>query len=190
MIGASITRSKMSGQPIYLNLRPTTFARAVQNFKAFSDEGRVSETSPLPENFEPFVSDATINECLGWAEFERQSIIKALGPIRKSLGHDLPESGKIFGIAYQFVPEGSLEVESILSQADFFHTIGFSISDFRVDNWRGKGTLVDFSDIISPLERGAWRNGLWGEPYHAQFPLEVQRRLDEEKEFRSRQDAL
>lgn len=59
-----------------------------------------------------------------------------------------------FCIVYALVPfpEGQLDVDAVVSQLDFFHITGFHSVAFNPDNWLGRGVLVDFSDLVSPLE--------------------------------------
>lgn len=63
-----------------------------------------------------------------------------------------------FCIVYAFVPGKRLRADTILSQMDFFHAVGFDIVPFNPANWRGEGVLIDFSDIISPFFHLDWDN--------------------------------
>ncbi len=40
---------------------------------------------------------------------------------------------------------------------DFFYLAGFVLVPFREPNWRGKGVLVDFSDLVPPHSRRWWK---------------------------------
>lgn len=150
----------------------------MQNLKAFSDEGSVSEASIRSEHLKPFRSDVTVNGCLGWRELKRQSIIEALGPLRNRLAYDLPTPETLFGIAYPYIPDKQLEKAASMSQGKLFHIAGFSIWEVREPNWRGKGVLVDFCDIVPPTDSLFWDRGLHGELFHVKFDRWVQRALD------------
>lgn len=96
----------------------------------------------------------SINECLGWLEMSPppNDLVKTLTDLRnKSQGKQtapLPKD-RILCIAYAFVPAELLDENAVLSQADFMHRVGFSFDEVTPRNWRGKGVLVDFSDIRS-----------------------------------------
>ncbi len=163
----------------------TTHAQAIQNLMAFSEDGSAPDTeSSSPGDLIPFAMDVAITGCLGWAEFEGRRSIDALGPSRHNLGYDLPQSKRFFGNFYQLVPEETLEKATILSQTDFFHVVGFSITEFAPSNWRGKGTLVDFSDIISPIQPYYWGDGVYPS-YYKSFAKRVQIGLDRVEEYRA-----
>jgi hypothetical protein len=61
-------------------------------------------------------------------------------------------SSDFYAIIYDFVPPSKLELGVVQTQLDFFYIIGFSVESLKADNWEGKGLLVDFSDILSPLD--------------------------------------
>lgn len=60
-----------------------------------------------------------------------------------------------------FVPEGLLEEDMVQSSLDFFYLAGFVCVLVKLDNWRGSGILVDFSDLILP-HSPAWRQFYYG----------------------------
>lgn len=58
-----------------------------------------------------------------------------------------------YAIIYEFISPPVPERDVVQSQLDVFHRIGFSLESLKRDNWRGQGLLVDFSDILAPLDR-------------------------------------
>lgn len=180
MIVTSIKRSRSNERYIYLHPRPTTRSHAMQNLKAFSDEGSMSRSGAPPENSQPFTEDVAINGCLGWLEVRMKDIMRDIRSLRQRQTidcDDLPTSKRAFAIVYPFVPKETLEKETMISQANFFHLVGFNIHDVREPNWRGKGTLIDFSDLISPFERDHWDNHFYATHYN-DISASVQTALD------------
>lgn len=165
MISTSIKRSRSSEHQVYLHPMPTTRSHAMQNLKAFSDEGSMLRSGPPPEDSQPFIEDVAINGCLGWVEYDMEDIIEAIKPFRPSIRCELPTTESVFAIAYPFVPKETLEKETMISQANFFHLVGFNIHEIKAPNWRGKGKLVDFSDLISPFEYNHWNDHFYATHY-------------------------
>ncbi|KAB5576235.1 hypothetical protein GE09DRAFT_619468 [Coniochaeta sp. 2T2.1] len=148
MIDASLQRAATTKRPIYVLSRPTTKAEALRNLWAFSDEGNV-QCDPPPQYSQFNPPDVQINKCLGWTKLTGRSILQALN--RARILTDIKSDETYFPIVYDFVPKGKLEADTILSQLDFFHVAGFYNVPFNPTNWLGRGVLVDFSDIVSPL---------------------------------------
>ncbi|OIW22697.1 hypothetical protein CONLIGDRAFT_587014 [Coniochaeta ligniaria NRRL 30616] len=148
MIHASLQRAASTGRPIYLLPGPQTKKEAIRNLWAFSNEGH-EQCEPPPQYFQPFTPDVQINRCLGWTELGGRSIIRALN--RARVLKDMDSDKTYLAIVYEFVPKEKLQVDTILSQLDFFYATGFHHVPFNPSNWLGKGVLVDFSDIIWPF---------------------------------------
>lgn len=85
-----------------------------------------------------------VNGCLGWTEFDRRTLRKALRTIQNRVRKDLPLSDRLVAIAYPFVSEANLEKEAMVSALNFYHVVGFSISEIRPPNWRGEGDASGF----------------------------------------------
>jgi len=147
MIDAGRRRAIEARQPIYVFPNPTTRSAALENLRAFSDEGRCACHEPEALlGREPFSSDAQVNGCLGWSELNGSDIP------RTHRHWDIKVDETYFCIVYDFVPKDKLDVDTIVSQLDFFHLAGFHNVPFNPANWRAGGVLVDFSDLVSPFE--------------------------------------
>lgn len=141
-----------------------TWSEAIQNLRAFSvnddvDHGtKASETEttmvkPFPENEDDEAAVITVNSCLGWTEVDMDNIMKDLDPLLGPEQREVLPNNKAFCIVYPFVPnQGPLEKEKTIRQTNFFHITGFHQVEFKWDNWRGKGVLLDLSDLVSPWE--------------------------------------
>lgn len=186
----SIKQAKADKRPIYVHPNPTTRSQAVDNLQAFSvDEGDTYDIAALEaEGRRRFLPDGvdeaaikSINKCLGWMELDTDEVDEELEPLRRVfppifrevdkeaivtgvLNRGLPQ-GKVFCLVYRFVPdEGPMDFEYIMRQADFFHTVGFDRHcAFMGSNWRGKGVLVDMSDLIPLHDRG------WSSPSYESY---------------------
>lgn len=141
--------AKAYQQPVYLHPEPKTYLEARANLKAFSDEGIVDAEHPPRPYFQLFnCPDVEINDCLGWAHFDGDYVIKAA----KRGGHFISATNTtFFCIVYGLVEDRSVEAARIIEHRDFFHQIGFLNEPFGKDNWRGRGVLVDFGDIVPPV---------------------------------------
>lgn len=166
MITTSFKQAKAKGKPIYLNLKPKTRSKAFQNLETFcvNDDGSSRVPDEEMKDLQLFeTSDAdnaaimTINSCLGWIELDTSDVVRDLKRLQYSARLELPElpEPKVFCIAYRFVPEGELDMKTVVAQANFFHVAGFYQRQFKGNNWRGKGVLVDFSDLV-PLHETLW----------------------------------
>ena len=148
MLAASLRQSAVDGKPRYINPRPVTNRDAIRNLRAFSAE--YVECAPR-SNFEPFTTAAEINPCLGWISFDGPAL-RAVFRHLWAPTYDVDYDAEAYcAIVYQFVPEGTLDDNVVLSHLDFFYLTGFVNVLFKEDNWRGSGILVDFSDILLPL---------------------------------------
>lgn len=137
--------------PIYLRSKISTRDEAIQNLSAFSTEGRrknifqgVRETEPVPS-----IPDMT--NCHGWVKVSGE-IIREILPSRR-LDQRFDPSLDFYAIIYDFVSPSNIQLGVVQAQLDFFYIVGFSIETLKADNWEGKGLLVDFCDILSPLDR-------------------------------------
>ncbi|KAI8725733.1 hypothetical protein NCS52_00145100 [Fusarium sp. LHS14.1] len=162
MIGASMRRAKITGNPIHLRPSPTKHKHAIRNLFAFSDEGFAK--SPPPEHFMPFEPSVEINHCYGWTELSGRDINAALK--RARVHQDIDDDQTYFAIVYSFVPKAKLEAETIISQLEFFHITGFYNVSFNFTNWLGAGVLVDFCDIVHPFAHELE----WSEHWYAKNP--------------------
>ncbi|KAK7755441.1 hypothetical protein SLS62_002669 [Diatrype stigma] len=200
LITASVKQAKATGRRIYLDWNATTWNDAVCNLTAFSiDKGDRYDHATLeaeglkvfPANGEDEATLKSINSCLGWMELDSDEVERELGPLRWEFPHynreadegvldrDLPR-GKVFCLVYRFVPEeGPMDLKYIMRQADFFHAVGFDFhgSEFKGNNWRGKGVLVDMSDIVSMNDR-AWDDDAYAW-YHKGFAKATEYTLGE-----------
>lgn len=167
LITTSSRRATASGRPIYVNPDPKTRSEAIQNLRAFSTddvnygttilETKTELVREFPGNEDDSIAIKNINGCLGWVEVDLSDAMKMLGPLPFDLKGQLPQN-KAFGLVYRFVPDqGPIDKKYILRQTNLFHITGFHILDFKGNNWRGEGVLVDFSDIVAPWE-SAWQD--------------------------------
>ena len=148
LVTARLRRAEESGQPVYTLPQPKTREQAIGNLKAFSDEGVVDAEHPPRAGFRPFRPDAEINDCLGWAELDGNYVRGAA----KRAGHIISATNEsFFCIVYGLVEGKELEAERIIENGNFVHEIGFHNEPFNMDNWRGRGVLVDYGDIVPPL---------------------------------------
>lgn len=163
MITTSFKQAKAKGKPIYLNLKPKTGSEALQNLKTFAvnDDGSSKVPEEEMKDLQLFqTSDAddaaimAINNCLGWTDLDTSDVLRDLKRLQCPALPKLPEP-KVFCIAYRFVPEGELDMKTVVAQANFFHVAGFYQRQFKGNNWRGRGVLVDFSDLV-PLHETLW----------------------------------
>ncbi|KAI0002837.1 hypothetical protein F4779DRAFT_114204 [Xylariaceae sp. FL0662B] len=155
MITGSIERSKASGEPIYLKKAIETRDDAIKNLEAFSDEGRLSREDHQGEDLIEFTLNPRLKRCLGWVEFEPDAFEDEaeLAPGHKLHHLQDHDPGNIFGIVHEWIPSGQLDKEVIRAHLDFFHITGFATLGWFFDrNWQGNGILVDYSDIIAPVE--------------------------------------
>ncbi len=163
MIKTRIRCATESGRYIYVNLEPKTFSDAKKNLKAFAVE--CGEEKPRPSDWKPLNLRPLINDCFGWTEMSLGDTYAALKCASKKRGQfevdrayaDLDKNESCFAIVYSFIPEDTLDASIVQEQLDFFHLAGFVLVPFRDQNWKGKGTLVDFSDLIAPHSQGWWR---------------------------------
>ncbi|KAK0629941.1 hypothetical protein B0T17DRAFT_506453 [Bombardia bombarda] len=149
MIKTSLKQAALNDRHIYLHPCPRTYKEALRNLKAFSAEAALEPTPP--PNFKPADFDARPNDCLGWTEFSAQEVRTLLQRLKADAPDMEPDRSSYFAIVYSFVPEGTLDDAVIQAQYDFFYLVGFTFAQFKEDNWRGSGILVDFSDLTSPL---------------------------------------
>ncbi|KAL2017903.1 hypothetical protein VTK56DRAFT_1559 [Thermocarpiscus australiensis] len=172
MIAASRRRAAAAGRQIYIHPRPKTLSQARYNLRAFSDE---AVTRPQPKGFVPISSDVQVVDCLGWTEFRGSYInahfIKAWVDNQESrVDHETYPA-----IVYQFVAEDGIpDVDTSVSQLDFFHITGFVSVPFNENSWRGKGVLVDFSDIVSYHAAYKW----WLPSFYAAEQAELRRTVE------------
>lgn len=108
---------------------------------------------PFPENGDDEAAVMAVNSCLGWMEVDMENIMKDLDPLLGPEQREVLPNNKAFCIVYPFVPDqGPLDKEKITRQTNFFHMTGFHQVEFKWDNWRGEGVLVDHSDLVSPWD--------------------------------------
>jgi hypothetical protein len=144
-----------TSRPIYLESTISTRHEAAQSLSAFSTESRgenifqgLCETVALS-------SIPALTTCHGWMTVPAATL--------PSLGLD-PISD-VYAIIYDFIPpspSSKIGPAVVQAQLDFFYIIGFSIEALKADNWVGKGLLVDFCDILSPLNN-FWYPSAYGE---------------------------
>lgn len=135
-----------TSRPIYLRSTISTRHEAAQNLSAFSTESRgenifqgLCETVALS-------SIPALTTCHGWMKVPAATLPSSLAP---------DPILDVYAIIYDFVPplplSSKIDTAVVQAQLDFFYIIGFSIEALKADNWVGKGLLVDFCDILSPL---------------------------------------
>ena len=109
----------------------------------------MNENNPPKAGFQPILHpDVDINECLGWAQINGDYVRLAAKRARNLIS---ATNETLFCIVYGYVKDKRLEPQRIIQNGDFFHQIGFHNEPFNVDNWRGRGILVDYGDIVPPL---------------------------------------
>lgn len=129
--------------PIHLRSKINTRLEAAQNLLAFSIEGRRKNTFKGVYETVAVSSIPDMTNCHGW--------MKVPGETLPPVGFD--PSSDFYAIIYDFVSPSKLELGVVQAQLDFFYFIGFSVESLKADNWEGKGLLVDFCDILSPLNK-------------------------------------
>ena len=154
LVSARLRRAKLeTAPPVCLLPNPKTKEDAMDNLKAFSDEGLVVDDTDHPPprvGLQPFSPDPDpdLKDCLGWAELDGD-YVRAAG---KRAGYGIAENNAtFFCIVYGFVEDRSLEVRRILDNTAFFYTVGFHLEPFNPANWWGRGVLVDYGDIVPPV---------------------------------------
>lgn len=154
MITTSLEQAAANGKPVYLNPKLNTREDAIGNLKCFSAE----YSDNYPKRFGPVIFKTTINPCHGWTIVDGLDINRRL---YKSRGTPALQNRRYFAIIYDYVSKGKLEDEAVQAQLDFFYLSGFICLPVEERNWRGAGTLVDFSDLLaahSPM----WRSCRFG----------------------------
>ena len=137
---------------------PSSVHHARNNLRAFCEQ---AATRPQPKGYIPIENDVQLVGCLGWTELKGSKVNQRL--------RGVPQEHKVAdetypAIVYQFVAdEGVPGLDTIDAQANFFHLTGFQLVNFTETNWRGKGVLVDFSDIIPHHVGHPW----WRERYYS-----------------------
>lgn len=144
MIIASLEKAAADDRTIRIHPRPVTRKDAVINLKAFAAD---RSTDEVPSHFEPILLDTQINPCLGWATIKGKDANKLLWARRQY--PSLREESH-FAIVYRYVPREKLDEAAVQIQLDFFYRVGFVWMYVEERNWRGAGSLVDFSDVVSP----------------------------------------
>ncbi|KFY95926.1 hypothetical protein V498_03004 [Pseudogymnoascus sp. VKM F-4517 (FW-2822)] len=133
--------------PIYLRSKISTRDEAIQNLFAFSTEGCRKNIFQAVRETESVSSIPDMTNCHGWVKVPGETL-----PSRR-LRRRFDPSFDFYAIVYDFVSPSNLQVGIVQAQLDFFYVVGFSIETLKADNWEGKGLLVDFCDILSPLDR-------------------------------------
>ena len=137
---------------------PKTVHHARNNLRAFCEQ---AATRPQPKGYIPIEGDAQLVGCLGWTEIKGSKVNERL--------RGLPQEHKVAdetypAIVYQFVADAGIpDLDTIDAQTDFFTLTGFELVTFNESNWRGKGVLVDFSDIVPHHVGHPW----WRERYYS-----------------------
>ncbi|KAM0249215.1 hypothetical protein ACHAQJ_009121 [Trichoderma viride] len=154
MITARLEQATANSKSVYLDPNPSTREDAIRNLKSFSAESSDNH----PEHFEPFTLETHINPCHGWTVVDGLDINKRL---HKSRGIPALQDRQYFAIVYDYVSKGKLQDEAVQAQLDFFYLSGFICLPVEERNWRGSGTLVDFSDLLAP-HSPMWRGSRYG----------------------------
>lgn len=154
MVAASLQHAAANGKSIHLNPKPINREDAMRNLKSFSTE----HSDDNPEYFEPFILKTNVNPCHGWTVVEGSAINQILYNLREV---PVLQSKRYFAIVYDYVSMGKLDDSTVQAQLDFFYLLGFIPAPFEERNWRGSGTLVDFSDLVPPHSR-EWRDRDYG----------------------------
>ena len=158
MITTSLRRATAAGRQIYVRPGPSTVHHARNNLRAFYEQ---AATRPQPKGYIPIENDAQLVGCLGWTELKGSKVNQRL--------RGVPQEHKVAdetypAIVYQFVADAGVpDLDTIDAQANLFHLTGFQLVNFTETNWRGKGVLVDFSDIIPHHVGHPW----WRERYYS-----------------------
>jgi len=165
MIMTSVRRATECGRPIHVNPEPKSLEDALANLEAFSAEccGEDGGSSHRP-GWKPVDIKPLVNNCFGWTEISRDDTYKALRRASRERCQweisrpyaDMDNNESRFAIVYSFVPKDELDPGIVQEQLDFFHLVGFCLVPFNEGNWRGKGTLVDFCDLVAPHSKGWW----------------------------------
>jgi hypothetical protein len=162
MITASLHQAAAAGRDIYVHPRPKTLSQARNNLRAFCDE---AATRPQPKDFVPIDSDPRIVACLGWTEFKGSDINEHFRRARVGDQESKIADETYPAIVYEFVADDGIPVvDNIMAQLDFFHMTGFMTVSFNENNWRGRGVLVDFCDIVPHHTGYMW----WRPSYYAE----------------------
>ncbi|KAI1497588.1 hypothetical protein F5X99DRAFT_396302 [Biscogniauxia marginata] len=144
---------KTPGQNIQIRRGPKTRDHAKANVLAFSQESW--ESLNVSANESTKLSPAPpFPRCYGWAKIDNSQLPKVHPP--------MPQGPKLVGwswvIVYEYVPAAAPDITIAQTFFDYFYDIGFIVA-FRPENWRG-GKLVDINDIVSPLVRNWFPEGV------------------------------
>jgi hypothetical protein len=145
--------------PISVNANPKTVEDAVDNLRAFSDEGRAS-----PQTFEDAAQITTfppITRCYGWLRIDSNKLPRRFHKYRQlQRPRGYREVGVHYAMVYEYVPNtGEHDADVIQAHFDFFYLAGFAVHELKHDNWL-QGKLVDFCDLASlvdPFALSRWR---------------------------------
>lgn len=135
---------------------------AVANLRAFSEEFALEYRARPPPYFTQFEPprDIRINTCLGWMRLPDHVVWSQLGEKTADYAN-LTRRPWYFALVYTFVPEGTVDEAVVQSHLDFFYLAGFVNVPAKLDNWRGPGILVDFSDLVHPMSK-EWDRFMYG----------------------------
>lgn len=150
MISTSLREGTSTDRPLFLHPRPKIREDSIRNLKAFSTEYSEKYRASPPPTFQRFIPDVHINECLGWTQLDGDRVWSLLHKMRAGPCPGLTQLPWYFAIVYTFVPEATLDEDVVQSHLDFCYLAGFICVPVKLDNWRGSGILVDFSDLVSP----------------------------------------
>jgi hypothetical protein len=149
-----------TSDPIMLSAAPETVHDAKANMYCFSKDAetkapKFKKTVRCP----PF---PPVTKWHGWARIESLDLPPSFHRYRDMQGvPDYEDLGFQYAIVYEYVrklPEQ--DIRTAQTQIDFFHTAGFLLYQFRVENWN-QGRLVDMGDLFRPVDRLDSRLRTW-----------------------------
>ncbi|KAI0902734.1 hypothetical protein F4823DRAFT_621036 [Ustulina deusta] len=174
-------------EPVHLPFEsPDTHKKAMDNMLAFSMPQKNAKPRPATESSCAVLSSyPPLTKCYGWLAFDGkffQRMPPSMRPrVRKE---DKPPHSMSYGniyhaIVYEYIPKEDNKPESIEAVVQFFHLIGFSLTDSKIENWHGS-KLIDMSDIVHPGGYG-WTLQKYNEMPYATALIELSQELKEQK---------
>lgn len=173
--------------PVHLPFEsPNTHEQAMDNMLAFSMPQENAEPRPAAGSSCAVLSKhPPLTKCYGWLAFDA-NLFRRMPPsiTPRKRKQDKPPHSFSYGntyhaIVYEYIPEGDNEPEAIEAVTQFFHLIGFTLTDAKMDNWR-RGRLVDISDIIHPGGYG-WTLKKYSKMDYAAILIESSQESKEQK---------
>ncbi|KAM7191180.1 hypothetical protein V8F33_009051 [Rhypophila sp. PSN 637] len=163
MITSAVHAASDQNDAVYLHPTPSTQDDAIQNLRAFSDEGRQDgQFRNLPEAVQVTAKTMPrLRRCYGWTTVNPTDITRAItrGLPRRLHASDVlrtisPGTGDRNAIVYEYIPDHKTGQPATQEAMDFLWRAGFQLTfPTRLQDWRD-GVLLDLSAIRCPWHPG------------------------------------